>query len=200
MRRSKETRKEYIYLLQEREFVRSNEQTYKIGRTKGLNKRLSAYPKDSELHFLCDVDDSISVERTLKNYFKETFVQQRQYGCEYFSGDVNRMKSLISQTLFPTITKSIKIAKPLPRLPSRFQHLKGPPQKLLPHLPLVEKAAPKTFQREYVWKCKICDKRLKSRYSLESHAKVKIPCDLKCRLCGSQFQNTRQYTRHIRKH
>ena len=40
MRRSEESLKEYIYLIQEREFVKSNEQTYKIGRTSSLYNRV----------------------------------------------------------------------------------------------------------------------------------------------------------------
>lgn len=125
MRRSTETRKEYVYLIQEREFVRSNEQTYKIGRTKNFFNRMASYPKDSEILMLCDVDNCAMAEKTLKTLFKKEFVEQRQYGCEYFSGDINRMKSLMSQTLFPTIAKAIKILKPLPKIPKMLQDRKS---------------------------------------------------------------------------
>ena len=48
-----EEEKEYIYLLQEREFFRKKENVYKIGKTKQLNyKRFNSYPKGSILFFL----------------------------------------------------------------------------------------------------------------------------------------------------
>lgn len=41
---------QYIYLIREREFIRFNEQTYKVGKTKNdPNTRLSGYPKGSEV-------------------------------------------------------------------------------------------------------------------------------------------------------
>ena len=40
----------YIYLLQEREFINSNQNIYKIGKTKQEhNNRLRGYPKGTEL-------------------------------------------------------------------------------------------------------------------------------------------------------
>ena len=43
---------QYIYLLQEREFIKTNENIYKVGMTKQENlKRLKQYPKDSVLLF-----------------------------------------------------------------------------------------------------------------------------------------------------
>lgn len=199
MRRSKESLKEYIYLLQEREFIRCNEQTFKIGRTKGLNNRFSAYPKDSELLMLCDVDNSVDAERRLIECFKNTFVQQRQYGNEYFAGDVNQMKSVISQ-LFVTIPKILKPKKMLPTLPIKlFKRHDKPPQKPLPTLPLI-KISTLEWRTNTSWKCCKCELVLSSKRSLENHQKRKIPCDHKCEECGKKFKNTRQYTRHIKGH
>ncbi len=39
-----------IYLIREREFIRLNENTFKIGRTQQkINSRMMDYPKDSEI-------------------------------------------------------------------------------------------------------------------------------------------------------
>ncbi len=40
----------YVYLIQPREFIRLNEQTYKIGKTtQEINKRMYGYPKSSKV-------------------------------------------------------------------------------------------------------------------------------------------------------
>lgn len=42
----------YVYLLQEREFIKTNENIYKVGRTKKENyQRFNQYPKSSILLF-----------------------------------------------------------------------------------------------------------------------------------------------------
>lgn len=39
----------YLYVIQEREFVRSDEDVYKVGRTYNVAQRLSQYPRGSDL-------------------------------------------------------------------------------------------------------------------------------------------------------
>lgn len=81
-----------IYLVHEREFIRLEENTYKIGRTsqKGL-LRFNGYPKKSELYLNIPSNDVIEDEKNIKKLFKEKYKQQTLYGEEYFSGDVDSM-------------------------------------------------------------------------------------------------------------
>lgn len=74
-----------IYLMRTREFIRLNEPTYKIGKTrqKGL-KRFSCYPKKSELigmYKSYNLDDD---EKYLIAMFKSHYRQMKIYGREYF--------------------------------------------------------------------------------------------------------------------
>lgn len=83
---------QYIYLIREREFIRLNEPTYKIGKTKNEpNTRLSGYPKGSEVLLFESVLDCDSVERKIIERFRERFKLENDYGAEYFSGDAQEM-------------------------------------------------------------------------------------------------------------
>jgi putative salt-induced outer membrane protein YdiY len=46
----KNEKKNHIYLLQEREFVRLNENTYTIGKTRKSKTRFYGYPKGSHIY------------------------------------------------------------------------------------------------------------------------------------------------------
>jgi len=87
---------EYIYLLQEREFIKTNEPIYKIGKTKQDNlKRLNNYPKGSSLIIQIKCNDCNKYERIILNRFKEKFIQKKEIGNEYFMGYCNDMIDLI---------------------------------------------------------------------------------------------------------
>lgn len=82
----------YIYLIKEREFVKSGEDIYKIGKTKQQNlKRLQNYPKGSKLIFQCICDNCDTTEVRLINIFKKKYIQQNDIGIEYFKGDYKDM-------------------------------------------------------------------------------------------------------------
>lgn len=81
-----------IYLIREREFLRFDEDIYKIGRTsqKGL-KRFNAYPKGSELYINFPSKNIIDDERQLIRIFDEKYEQMPKCGREYYLGDLNSM-------------------------------------------------------------------------------------------------------------
>ena len=86
-----------IYLLQTREFVNTKQQIYKIGRTEQVPKnRFAAYPKGSELHLLCSVNNNRSAEKKLINEFCINF-KQCNFGTEYFEGELDKMKKIFYQ-------------------------------------------------------------------------------------------------------
>ena len=56
----------YIYLLQEREFIKTKENVYKIGRTKKENyKRFHQYPKGSVLLFQMICNNCENIDKLL---------------------------------------------------------------------------------------------------------------------------------------
>lgn len=87
-------KKNYVYLVQTREFIRFNEQTYKIGRTeREPQKRLSGYPKGSRMILFMEVNNCRLLETQLKISFKKKFKQMKEYGMEYFNGNLEDMIS-----------------------------------------------------------------------------------------------------------
>jgi hypothetical protein len=92
---------EYIYLLQEREFIKSGEKIYKLGRTSKENlTRFNQYPKGSELIIQIKCNYSKIIEHLLIKSFKEKFIHHKEYiGNEYFEGDYNIMMDIIYLTI-----------------------------------------------------------------------------------------------------
>lgn len=90
----------YIYLLQEREFIKSGESIYKIGRTQKEHLiRFAQYPKGSSLLFQMRCRDGVRIEAWLLKIFKDAFIQRLDIGKEYFEGRSSMMMELIYQTI-----------------------------------------------------------------------------------------------------
>ena len=86
----------YIYLLIEREFIKTNENIYKIGKTKQeFGKRFKNYPNGSKLFLHLYVKNVDVFEKTLIDLFGLEFKKRSDIGYEYFEGDVDCMKKLI---------------------------------------------------------------------------------------------------------
>jgi hypothetical protein len=82
----------YIYLLQEREFIKTNEPIYKIGKSKQENlKRICNYPNGTKLLFQMICNDCDSLEKQLISIFKEKYEIQYDIGNEYFKGNSREM-------------------------------------------------------------------------------------------------------------
>ena len=90
----------YIYLLQEREFTKTNENIYKIGMTQKDNlERFNQYPKGSLLLFQMICNDCKNIENCLIKIFKEKFIQRKDIGTEYFEGNYKSMIDIIYLTI-----------------------------------------------------------------------------------------------------
>lgn len=91
---------ECVYLLQEREFIKTKENIYKIGRTsRTIKKRLTGYPKKSKLIFHKEVQNSRNIEKIIKNKFCEEFKQRKDIGTEYFEGNVDKMITMYKEII-----------------------------------------------------------------------------------------------------
>lgn len=87
----------YIYLLIEREFIKTNENIYKLGRTNSeINIRFLQYPKNSKLLFYTQVFDCIITEDIIIKECCKLFIQRKDIGKEYFEGDINEIIKVIS--------------------------------------------------------------------------------------------------------
>ena len=87
---------EYIYLFQEREFIKTNEPIYKIGKTKQpCLTRLKNYPNGTLLLFQIKCNDCDKYEKLLISIFKEKFIQIKNLGYEYFMGNYFEMIVII---------------------------------------------------------------------------------------------------------
>jgi hypothetical protein len=86
----------YVYLLQTREFKNSNQDIYKIGRTKKENlKRFEQYPKGSILLLQMKCIDCKYIEKIILKLFREQFEQKKDIGNEYFQGNFKSMMDII---------------------------------------------------------------------------------------------------------
>ena len=91
---------QYVYLLQEREFIKTKENIYKIGMTKKENhKRFNQYPKGSVLLFQMICDDCKNIEKQVIKLFKQKLKIRKDIGNEYFEGDYKIMIDIIYSTI-----------------------------------------------------------------------------------------------------
>ena len=87
----------YIYLLQPLRSITSNEDIYKIGKTKRDNfKRFNEYPIGSILLLQSSCNNCDVMEKILLKIFDEKFIKKKDYGREYFQGDLIEMKKIIN--------------------------------------------------------------------------------------------------------
>ena len=89
----------YIYLIKLREFNNIKESTYKIGRSCDISRRHKEYPKDSILLYSCIVNNEKKLEPLLLDEFRLKFIQKKQYGTEYFSGNYIKMVQVINEII-----------------------------------------------------------------------------------------------------
>lgn len=91
---------QYIYMLREREFIASNQDIYKIGRSEQENCiRVVKYPKSSELICKNSCFDCLEMENYLIKLFKNKYIQRTDIGSEYFEGNVIQMHNDICMTI-----------------------------------------------------------------------------------------------------
>lgn len=89
----------HIYIIHEREFIRLNEDVYKIGRTKNLKQRVRDYPKGSNLIFCYQVNDIIETEKKILDRLRSCFINRRDIGLEYFEGNKQSISNIVLETI-----------------------------------------------------------------------------------------------------
>ena len=100
-----------IYLIQLANFVTTNQNVYKIGRTEqsNMNNRLRNYDRGYELYIVMNVDDTIKVEKEIINAFNSEFKRYNlgdyKNSREYFIGDIDKMTDIIYDICNPSNKK-----------------------------------------------------------------------------------------------
>jgi len=88
----------YIYLLQEREFIKTKENIYKIGKTVKINlTRFRQYPNGSRLILQQLCHDCDIMEKNIISVFKTKFIRRKDIGNEYFEENYKRMVKIINK-------------------------------------------------------------------------------------------------------
>ena len=82
---------EGVYLIHTREFIKSDETIYKLGRSFTLDNRVKQYPNGSKILLMIACEKSVVCESKLIEIFKIKFIQKKYYGNEYFEGDYKLM-------------------------------------------------------------------------------------------------------------
>jgi hypothetical protein len=82
---------EGLYLIREREFLRFNEDIYKIGKSQHVLSRVKSYPKESMLHLIIFCKKSDDYEKDLIKILTNKFKLASRYGAEYFEGNLNKI-------------------------------------------------------------------------------------------------------------
>ena len=87
---------EYIYLLKEREFIKTNENIYKVGKTTQKNlDRFKNYPRSSMLICQLICNNCNIIEREVLRIFRQSFISRKDIGSEYFEGNYKNMINVI---------------------------------------------------------------------------------------------------------
>jgi hypothetical protein len=81
-----------IYLVQEREFIKTKEDIYKFGTSNQENLgRFKNYPKGSRLLFQHYIEDNYKIENKILKILRNKFIQRKDIGNEYFEGNYKNM-------------------------------------------------------------------------------------------------------------
>jgi hypothetical protein len=100
----------FVYLIQEREFLKSGEPVYKIGKTtQPPNTRLAGYPKGSRIVLYADVSFSGChyMEKILIGEFDRLYIHRADIGRESYEGDLERMKA----TFFRVVRETDRLSE-----------------------------------------------------------------------------------------
>lgn len=76
----------HLYVIKEREFIKTNENILKIGKTTSIKNRMPAYPKNSRVVAMYYCTNIHEVEKRLIGVFDTQFIKRTDIGHEYYEG------------------------------------------------------------------------------------------------------------------
>jgi hypothetical protein len=200
----------FIYMLIEREMIRLDEPTVKIGRTTiSTKKRFAQYPNGSKLIASAEVDDCVDAETRLIKIFDGKFKQMDEYGREYYNGDLKQM-----QMCFHVFVTSLILELDDTDEEDAEDELDNRVDELLNDLGLDNIELGETPSTQVINitagtviinnntnenTCGRCKHSFSEKRYLDQHLKRKFPCDKKfiCSKCNTEFDNNRHLVRHM---
>lgn len=79
------TKAGHLYLIKEREFIKTNERIFKIGKSTSIKSRMPSYPKNSLVHLIAYCHTNIDVvEKLMIKHFDGRFKKRLDIGHEYY--------------------------------------------------------------------------------------------------------------------
>ena len=83
----------HLYCLIEREFIKSGEKIYKVGKSVHLSQRMNSYPKGSVIISIFKVNDCHMTEKLLLKRLDQelSFRNAREIGREYYEADLTSL-------------------------------------------------------------------------------------------------------------
>lgn len=96
---------EFCYINHTREFIRANENIFKVGKTTQYgDARLKQYPKGTIQKIKVRVTDCTACENAIIKKFDKLFIKKTEFGREYYEGNISNMLKA-----FLTITKQYSV-------------------------------------------------------------------------------------------
>lgn len=85
-----------LYVVQTRHCIHTRMPVYKVGRAQDAGRRLQQYPKGSRLVVRLPVSHMKDSEGMLLALCRTNFVQRRDFGTEYFEGNICKVVGLLA--------------------------------------------------------------------------------------------------------
>ena len=187
-----------VYLIIEREFLKTNENIYKIGySTKPNLIRFKQYPNGSKLLLHIYTEFAKQCEREIINIFTTNFIRRLDIGNEYFEGDYKEMRRIILNIVDKTENNNGN---------SIFADNKNLPNTIGIFGSFIEKLmnCNKCFNDLYLCKCinknkkKIKPKKIKCEYCKKSYIDRCSICI--CKICNNRQYNDKCHTCYVKKY
>lgn len=83
----------HLYIVKEREFIKTNENIFKIGRSQNIVNRMPAYPKDSRIYCIMYTPHLKEDEKRMIKLFDDLFINRTDIGREYYECSENEIMS-----------------------------------------------------------------------------------------------------------
>ena len=106
----KKGRPGHLYVIKEREFLKTNENIFKIGKTTNIVHRMPQYPKQSRLYIMFYSTNIDDMEKYLIQEFDKRFIKRTDIGVEYYECNDNELLIDVSSFMYYIFTnfKNIK--------------------------------------------------------------------------------------------
>jgi hypothetical protein len=100
-----ETNEHYIYCLIEREFIKTRESIYKVGKSNHIFKRMNSYPKGSRVIALFRVQNCHKTEKELLAALDNNpkTIRAVEIGREYYKGDLVDLMAVFTEVCVKNI-------------------------------------------------------------------------------------------------